>query len=149
MIGVDGALPWRLSDDLRRFKAVTLGKPVVMGRKTFESIGRPLPGRHNVVLTRNRDFVAAGCTIVTSADEALAVTADAEEVMIIGGGQVYTMFLARADRVYLTRVHTEVAGDARFPVLSAAEWRLAGNEDHAADSVNEFPFTFEVFDRIG
>ncbi len=114
VIGVKGDLPWRLSDDLKRFKAITMGKPIVMGRKTWDSIGRPLPGRQNIVITRQTGFVAEGCDVVTSADEAIAATAGADEVMVIGGSQVYSLFLPNAERLYLTRVHAEVAGDAFF-----------------------------------
>ena len=147
VIGSDGALPWRLPDDLERFKTITMGKPIVMGRKTWESIGRALPGRHNIVLTRNSDFVAEACTIAASADEALAAAGDVDEVMIIGGGQIYEMFLPRADRVYLTRVHADIDGDTRFPDLPDSEWQLVKREARPADERNEFPFAFEVYDR--
>ena len=147
VIGADGGLPWRLSDDLRRFKAVTMGKPIIMGRKTWESIGRPLPGRHNIVLTRRGDFDAPGATVAASVGEALAVAGDAAEVMVIGGGEVYALFLPRASRVYLTRVHATVEGDARFPPLGDSEWRLVEEASHAADSANEWPFTFQLYER--
>lgn len=147
VIGADGALPWRLSDDLRRFKALTLGKPVVMGRKTWASIGRPLPGRHNIVLTRRRDLSIEGCTVATSVSEALAVAGDAAEVMVIGGGEIYALFLPLATRVYLTHVHADVAGDARFPALDPDLWRRESQEPHEADDVNEWPFTFAVYAR--
>ena len=147
VIGADGGLPWRLSDDLRRFKAVTMGKPIIMGRKTWESIGRPLPGRHNIVLTRQGDFNAAGCTVAASVGEALAVAGDAAEIMVIGGGEVYALFLPRASRIYLTRVHAAVEGDAQFPALDDSEWRLVEEASHAADGANEWPFTFQVFER--
>ena len=147
VIGADGGLPWRLSDDLRRFKAVTMGKPIIMGRKTWESIGRPLPGRHNIVLTRQGDFHASGCTVAASVGEALAVAGDAAEIMVIGGGEVYALFLPRASRVYLTRVHASVEGDAQFPPLDDSEWRLVEEAPHAADGANEWSFTFQVYER--
>jgi len=125
-----------------------MGKPVIMGRKTYESIGRPLPGRHNIVVSRNARFRAGGCTVVTSVDLAVVAAGDAEEVMVIGGEQVYRMFLPLADRVYMTRVHADVKGDARFPELDDAAWSLVGREEHAADADNEFAFTFEVYKRI-
>ena len=147
VIGAGGALPWRLSDDLRHFKSVTMGKPVVMGRKTWESIGRPLPGRQNIVVTRQAGFEAPGCDIVTSTDAALAAAGGAEEVMIIGGSQVYALFLPVADRVYLTRVHAEVEGDAFFPRLDEDAWRLVSDERHSADERNEFEYSFRVYER--
>ena len=149
VIGAQGELPWRLPDDLRRFKEVTMGKPIVMGRKTWESIGRALPGRQNIVITRQEDFVAEGCDVVGSVDAALAAAGDAAEVMVIGGSQVYALFLPDADRLYLTRVHAEVEGDAFFPAISEAEWRLVDEEHHGADERNEHAFSFQRFARIG
>ena len=148
VIGAQGELPWRLSDDLRRFKEVTMGKPIVMGRKTWDSIGRPLPGRQNIVITRQDDFAAKGCDVVGSVDEALSAAGDAAEVMIIGGSQVYALFLPRADRLYLTRVHAEIDGDAFFPEIGETEWRLVSQEHHAADDRNEHAFSFQRFDRV-
>ncbi len=148
VIGAQGELPWRLSDDLRRFKEVTMGKPIVMGRKTWDSIGRPLPGRQNIVITRQDDFAAEGCDVVGSVDEALSATGDAAEVMIIGGSQVYALFLPRADRLYLTRVHAQIDGDAFFPAIGESEWRLVREEHHAADERNEHAFSFLCFDRV-
>ncbi len=148
VIGAQGELPWRLSDDLRRFKEVTMGKPIVMGRKTWDSIGRPLPGRQNIVITRQGDFAAEGCDVVGSVDEALSAAGDAAEVMIIGGSQVYALFLPRADRLYLTRVHARIDGDAFFPAISETEWRLVSEEHHAADERNEHAFSFQCLDRV-
>ena len=148
VIGNRGELPWRLSDDLRRFKGVTMGKPIVMGRKTWESIGRPLPGRQNVVITRQAEFAAEGCDIVASKAEAIAVTAGAAEVMVIGGSQVYELFLPDAQRLYLTRVHAEVEGDAFFPEIGESEWRLVDEESHPADDRNAFAFSFRTYERI-
>jgi dihydrofolate reductase len=149
VIGVRGELPWRLSDDLRRFKQVTMGKPIVMGRKTWASIGKALPGRQNIVLTRRSDFSAPGCDVVASKDEAVAAAGKADELMIIGGGQVYDLFLPDADRIYLTRVHTNVAGDAFFAVPGALDWRLVTDERHAADERNEFDYSFRLYERTG
>ena len=147
VIGVAGKLPWRLSDDLKRFKALTMGKPIVMGRLTWESIGRPLPGRRNIVVTRQPDFVADGCDVVASPAAALRAAGDADEVMIIGGGQIYELFLPKAGRVYMTRVHAEITGDAWFPELDDREWVLAAQESHAADDVNEYAFEFRTYER--
>ncbi|MFB1035373.1 MAG: dihydrofolate reductase, partial [Sinobacterium sp.] len=122
VIGKDNQLPWRLSEDLKYFKAVTMGKPVIMGRKTFESIGRPLPGRQNIVVTRNLDFMSAGITVVHSIDAAIAAANEAAEIMLIGGTELYTLSLALADRIYLTAIHQDFDGDAHFPPL-ASQWR--------------------------
>ena len=124
VIGAQGDLPWRLSDDLKRFKAVTMGKPIVMGRKTWESIGRALPGRQNIVITRRHDFAADGCDVVHSLDEAMSVAGDVGEIMVIGGSQVYEIFLPAAQRLYLTRVHADVEGDTFFPAVNEDEWQL-------------------------
>jgi len=147
VIGVEGDLPWRLSDDLKRFKVITMGKPIVMGRKTWDSIGRPLPGRQNIVITRQADFVAEGCDVVASADEAIAATAGAGEVMVIGGSQVYSLFLPNAERLYLTRVHAEVEGDAFFPEIDESRWRLVNDELHSADDRNAFDYSFRTYER--
>ena len=149
VIGVKGDLPWKLSDDLKRFKQLTLGKPIVMGRLTWESIGRPLPGRQNIVLTRQAEFAADGCDVVVSPAAALAAAGDAEEVMIIGGGQIYELFLPKASRLHITRVHTTVAGDAYFPEIDEASWQLLDREPHDADDVNQFAFEFMTYERQG
>ena len=148
VIGADGRLPWRLPEDLRHFKAVTMGKPLVMGRATFESIGRALPGRRNIVITRQRGFVAEGCTVAGSPREALAAAGDAAEVMVIGGGEIYREFLPRADRIYLTRVQAEVDGDTTFPELDMTEWHVAGVEEYPAGDEREFGFEIETLDRV-
>ena len=151
VIGRNGQLPWRLPDDLRHFKAVTMGKPIVMGRLTWESIGRPLPGRQNIVITRNPDYVAEDCDVVTSPAAALGVAGEVDEVMIIGGGRIYEMFLPQARRLYLTRVQAEIDGDTFFPAIVEGDgdrdWRLASREVHAADDANEFGFEFRVYER--
>lgn len=147
VIGDGGQIPWRLPADLRYFKRVTMGKPLIMGRKTHESIGRPLPGRKNIVLTRNRDYEAPGCTVVHSMEEALAAAGDAKEVMVAGGGEVYGQFLPRADRLYLTFVGAAVEGDTRFPPFDPQQWRLVFEEGHPAGDDNPFPYRFTVFER--
>ena len=149
VIGAQGDLPWRLSDDLKRFKAVTMGKPIIMGRKTWESIGRPLPGRQNIVITRQEDFAADGCDVVPSTEAAAAAAGDADEIMVIGGSQVYELFLPKAERLYVTRVHADVEGDAFFPVVDENEWRLVSDEPHSADDRNEFDFSFRIYERTG
>lgn len=149
VIGDHGELPWRLRDDLRRFRQLTLGKPVVMGRRTWESIGRPLPGRQNIVLTRQPALVAAGCTVVASPGEALAVARPADEIMIIGGSQIYALFMPKAARVYLTRVQATVNGDACFPTLDDKLWQLVDSDAHAADAANQFAYEFKTYERRG
>lgn len=147
VIGVSGELPWRLPDDLRRFKALTMGKPIIMGRLTWESIGQPLPGRQNIVVTRQPGFVADGCNVVESPASALQACGGADEIMVIGGGQIYDLFLAKADRVYMTRVHAHIDGDAWFPELDERDWFVTARESHAADDVNEYAFEFVTYER--
>lgn len=147
VIGAGGKLPWRLSDDLKRFKALTMGKPLIMGRKTFESIGRALPGRRNIVVTRQPDYVAAGCEVVGSPEDAIAAAAGADEVMVIGGAEVYAAFLPLAGRIYRTRVHARIDGDALFPALDERDWREVSLVERAADDSNEFGVTFATLER--
>ena len=147
VIGIQGDLPWKLSDDLKRFKRLTMGKPVVMGRLTWESIGRPLPDRQNIVLTRQAEFKAEGCDVVASPAEALAAAAGAEEIMIIGGGQVYGLFLPKASRLYVTHVHASIDGDAFFPGIEEGVWRLVDCEPHEADDANQYAFEFRTYER--
>ncbi len=147
VIGAGGALPWRLSDDLKHFKAITMGKPVIMGRKTHESIGRPLPGRHNIVLTRQRGYAAQGCVICHDVESVLAACAGFEEVMVMGGAALYELFLSRAERIYLTRVEAEVDGDVWFPPFDESAWNEVERRDHQADGRNEYPCTFLVLER--
>ena len=147
VIGRGNALPWRLSSDLKRFKAVTLGKPIVMGRKTHDSIGRPLPGRKNIVITRNPDYAAPGCTVVHDLDEALVICRGEPEIVVIGGSEIYRQSLPRADRIYLTEVHAEVEGDVCFPDMDKSEWQEVEREEFGADEKNEFPFSFVILDR--
>lgn len=147
VIGVQGALPWRLSDDLKRFKRLTMGKPVVMGRLTWESIGRPLPGRQNIVITRRGVYAAAGCDVVTSPAAALEIAGDAKEIMIIGGSEIYALFLPEAGRLHLTRVHAEIAGDAFFPEIDDDDWTLVSCDVNESSDDNEFAFEFITYER--
>ena len=148
VIGAGGALPWRLSDDLKHFKAITMGKPLIMGRKTHESIGRPLPGRENIVLTGQSDYVAEGCTVFHEIQTALEACAHHAEVMVMGGAALYEQLLPRATRIYLTRVEAEVNGDTWFPQFDPGAWNELERRDHPADDRNEYPYSFQVLERI-
>jgi dihydrofolate reductase len=142
VIGADGAMPWRLSSDLRRFKALTLGHPVVMGRRTFESIGRPLPGRTNIVISRRPDFAPEGAVVVASLEAALeearrtAAAAGVDTLFVIGGGEIYRAALPHADRLLITHVDAAPEGDTRFPAIEAADW-AAGDEDRTPAGAND------------
>lgn len=147
VIGRGNDLPWRLPADLRRFKALTMGHAVVLGRRTWESIGRPLPGRRMIVLTRQEDWTAPGVEVAHSLDEALDL-AGGETVFVAGGEAVYRAALPRAEALELTRVHAEVEGDARFPGFDASAWRRVWHEDHPADTWHAWPFTFERYEPV-
>lgn len=147
VIGADNQMPWHLPADLKHFKAVTLGKPVIMGRKTFESIGRPLPGRLNIVISRS-GFAADGITVVSSPEQALAAAGVVDEVMIIGGGVIYDLFLEQADRLYLTFIDLDVAGDTQFPdYQQVADWQEVERESHTADDKNPHNYQFVTLQR--
>jgi len=150
-IGRGNALPWRLPDDLKRFKALTLGKPVLMGRKTAESLGRALPGRRNLVLTRSGEVPFEGMQAVASIDDALAIARDdgADELCVIGGGEIYALCLAQATRMHLTHVDTAVEGaDAFFPVFDVIHWEVVAREVHAADAKHACAFEFVDYRRV-
>ena len=149
VIGSEGGLPWKLSDDLKRFKRLTMGKPIVMGRRTWESIGRPLPGRQNIVLTGQAGYDAPGCDVVRSPAEALAAAGNAKEIMIIGGSQIYALFLPKAGRLYLTRVHAKIDGDTYFPEIDEHQWQLVESEARKPDDVNQFAYEFRTYERTG
>lgn len=148
LIGRDGRLPWRLPADLAHFKRLTLGKPVLMGRRTFESIGRPLPGRHNIVLSRDPRFTAEGCTVVHGLDAGLLAAGSAPELMVIGGASVYAQCLPRAERMYLTLVEAEDEGDVFFPAWVPGEWRETAREAHGSGDGNEHGFSFVTLERV-
>ena len=142
LIGRNNELPWHMPADLAYFRRTTLGKPVIMGRKTFDSIGKPLPGRRNIVITRNPGFAAAGCETVDGIDAALALCAEDEEVMLIGGASLYAQALDRADRLYVTLIHHDFEGDTWFPEYDSTEWRVENREDFDPDHSNPYPYSF-------
>ena len=146
VIGRDNGLPWHLPADLKHFKAITMGKPIIMGRKTWESIGRPLPGRINIVVTRTPNFMADGCVVVHSIEEALA---GHDEAMVIGGAEFYRQVLPQATTLYLTLVHDVFDGDTFFPELDEQAWREVERSDFAADEKNPHAYSFIRLERVG
>lgn len=148
VIGRDNALPWRLKGDLQRFRALTMGHPIIMGRKTWESLGRPLPGRRNLVVTRNPHWQAAGAEAFPTPAAALAAAAGAERVFIIGGAELYHATLALADTLLLTEVHADVDGDAHFPAFDSASFREVARVAQSADADNHFAVDFVDYRRI-
>ena len=147
VIGKNNGLPWRLSPDLKRFRRVTMGRPIIMGRKTYESIGRPLDGRRNIVISRNPTFRPDGVTVVGSIDEALA-SANGGEMMVIGGADIFEQTLARADRIHLTVIHQSFDGDAYFPEMADDEWKEIEREDIAPGDDAPFGYSFITLERI-
>ncbi|MET3579403.1 dihydrofolate reductase [Mesorhizobium robiniae] len=154
VIGRDGGLPWRLSSDLKRFKADTMGKPIVMGRKTYEGIGRPLPGRLNVVVTRDKAWRAEGVEVVHSLDEAISLAkvrgrcmAGADEICVIGGGEIYAQALPLADRLHVTHILAAVDGDAHFPRIDPDSWRIVRSQDVPAGEKDSHATRYSVYER--
>jgi dihydrofolate reductase len=147
VIGRGNHLPWYLPDDLKRFKALTMGKPILMGRRTFESIGRPLPGRTNLVLTRSREWSSPGAAVVHSFDEAIARAGAVAELVVVGGAEVYRLALPQARRIYLTRVRSRAEGDTVFPTLDEEKWREVAREEHPADERHAYSMSFCVLER--
>jgi dihydrofolate reductase len=147
VIGRSNTLPWYLPADLRRFKRLTTGHTVVMGRKTYESVGRPLPDRKNLVISGSKDFRPAGVTVVPSMEDALKLAKDDGDVFVIGGARVFEAALPVADRLELTRVQAAIPGDVYFPPFNPADWTLATEEKHPADDRNQYPYSFQTFER--
>ncbi len=147
-IGRNGGLPWHISTDLKRFKAITMGKPLIMGRKTWESLPKkPLPGRPNIVITRQKNYRAEGARVVPDIPSALAAAGQVEEVCVIGGGEIFDMFLPQTDRIYLTEVDLEVEGDTFFPTLDPAQWTETAREIHPQGVNDSAGFVLRVLDR--
>ena len=149
VIGLDNKMPWHLPADLKHFKRITLGKPIIMGRKTYESIGKALPGRLNIVMSRDMNYTLEDATVASTTDKALEAAGNVEEVMIIGGGHIYQQFLPLADRLYLTFIELNVEGDTRFPDYeSVGEWRVTEEERHSNDEANPYIYRFVNLQRI-
>ena len=149
VIGRDGDLPWRLSADLQRFKALTMGHHIIMGRKTWESIGRPLPGRTSVVLTRDTEYRADGCLVVQSLQEALEAAGDDDEVFVVGGASIYALALPLSSQLYVTLVHAEVEGDVSLPANVLEGFRLREEESHEPDEKNQYAYSFRSYEKEG
>ena len=147
VIGIENRLPWKLPEDLAHFKALTLGHPIVMGRKTFESLGRPLTGRRNIVITRNPDYPAVGCEIAVSIADAIALCAETDEIFFIGGAALYKQVLPLVDRLYLTEVHTHAQGDAWFPDYDRNAFSEVSRESHTGEKGDALRFDFVVYER--
>ena len=147
VIGKDNDMPWHLPADLAYFKKTTLGKPIIMGRKTYESIGRPLPGRQNIVISRDANYQAEGIDVVSSVDAALALVNDVKEVMVIGGGAIYQHCLPVAQRLYITHIEAEIDGDTYFPEYDLQHWQKMTSELRPADENNQYPLEFAVYQR--
>jgi len=153
VVGINNTLPWHLPEDLKYFKRTTSGKAIIMGRKTYDSIGRPLPNRTNIVISRNSDFQADGVRVVASLEAAIELAKevnfinDVKEVMIIGGASIYEAALPIADRLYLTHVHAEIEGDAYFPEVNFKQWLEVSREDYQASDKNPYDYSFVVYDK--
>jgi dihydrofolate reductase len=150
VMGKNNQLPWHLPADLQYFKSITWGMPIVMGRKTFESIGKPLPGRKNIVISRQPGLSCVGAETVTSMEAALqlAQEADVKEIFIIGGAELFLSMMPQAQRIYLTRIHEHIEGDVFFPALDESEWQQVSNRDFTADEKNKYAYSFQVWERI-
>ena len=147
VIGANNQLPWYLPADLQHFKMITWGKPIVMGRRTFLSIGKPLPGRSNIVLTHDKNFLVSGCVIVNNIEQALDVASSSSELMVIGGAQIYQQFLPLTQRIYLTEVDCQVSGDTFFPEYDKKTWREVSRQTYAADKNNIYGYSFVVLEK--
>jgi dihydrofolate reductase len=148
VIGKENALPWRLPADLRFFKNLTMGHTIIMGRKTYQSVGKPLPGRKNIVITRDSSFFADGCIVLGSLSDAFKQCKDEDEIFVVGGADIYHQSMAFADKIYLTRVHGIFAGDTYFPDIHEDEWSVIGKEEYRADEKNIYPYSFVQYLRI-
>ncbi len=142
VIGNHGQLPWSMPADLQHFKKITMGKPIIMGRKTYESIGRPLPGRHNIVLTQNKNLLIDGCTVVNTLGDAINAATEHDEVMVIGGAQIFADFMPLVSKMYLTLIKHDFDGDTLFPAWDQNDWQEVDRIEHQPDPKNPYPYTF-------
>jgi len=147
LIGCNNSLPWQLPADMAWFRKNTMGKPILMGRKTYESIGRPLPGRENLILSRQRELRIDGCTVIADIAAIRKAVPDAEEIMVIGGAEIYALLLGSADKLYITDIDTVCNGDAWFPAFERNAWHELSCENHPADECNPYPYTFTILER--
>lgn len=147
VIGAGYTLPWHLSSDLKHFKSITMGKPIIMGRKTYESISRPLPGRENIIVTRNKNFQAQDCTVLHSLDAVYAHCSNSDEIMIMGGADLYAQNIDKASRIYMTEVHTDVDGDVFFPAFDRKQWKETERKNFKSDEKNEYDYSFVVLEK--
>ncbi|PLT29324.1 dihydrofolate reductase [Peribacillus deserti] len=149
VIGKDNGLPWHLPADLKYFKQVTMGHPIIMGRKTYESIGRPLPGRENIILTRNQEYKAEGCTIIHTIEELIELEENRKvECFVIGGAEIFNLSFSIADRIYITEIDEVFEGDTHFPEINMKEWELVSKEKGPKDDKNPYDYYFCVYDRV-
>jgi len=148
VIGRDKGLPWKLSADLKRLKELTMGHHIIMGRKTWESLGKPLPGRIHIVITRQKDYKAPGASVVNSLEEALIMSSGDHEVFIFGGGEIFAKALPVVQKIYLTRVHAKIQGDTYFPKIDLLDWKIVFIEDHHKDEKNDYDYSFITMERI-
>ena len=148
VIGSEGNLPWHIPEDLKKFKSITMGKPMIMGRSTFESIGKALPGRKNIVMTRDKDYQADGISIAHTLEEALSLCEQAKEIMIIGGGEIYKLFFDIVNRLYLTNVEKYIDGDVFFPEIDLSKWNVIKKEEFPMNTERKIGFNLEVLERI-
>lgn len=147
-IGINNTLPWRIPEDLKHFKALTMGHSMIMGRKTFDSIGKPLPGRTSIVVTRNRELQIAGCTMTHSLDEAIASCVNNDEIFIVGGAELYALALPLTDTLYATEIQQDVTGDAHFPQIDRAQWREMSREKRTQETPQVLEYHFVTYQRI-
>lgn len=149
VIGRDNALPWKgMREDMRRMRALTMGKPLIMGRRTYESIGRPLEGRTSIVITRDAAFRPPGVLVARTPGEAVSLAGDVDEAIVFGGSEIFREFLPRADRLYITEIDADIPGDRTFPELDPREWREVERSEHQADERNPYPFRFLTLERV-
>ena len=148
VIGSEGNLPWHIPEDLKKFKSITMGKPMIMGRSTFESIGKALPGRKNIVMTRDKEYQAEGISIAHTLEEALILCEQAKEIMVIGGGEIYKLFFGMVNRLYLTNIEKYIDGDVFFPEIDLSKWKMIRKKEFPMNTERKRGFNLEVLERI-